>query len=137
MRVFMKVAAIAVFGLTAACGGDGDGINEPASIAGTYNLESLDGQSPPVVVFDEPEFKLEILSGNFILAANGTFTTNVVFRITEDSQVSTETESFSGTYTVTGSTVSFTYSDGDTDSATLVGNTLTFSDGSSTAVFRK
>lgn len=137
MRVFMKVAAIAVFGLTTACGGGDDGINEPASIAGTYNLQTLDGQSPPVVVFDEPGFKVEVVSGNFVLAANKTFTTNVTFRITVDSEVSTEAESFSGTYTVTASTVAFTYSDGDTDSATLAGNTLTFSDEGSTAVFRK
>lgn len=137
MRTFMKVAAIAVLGVTAACGGGDDGVNEPASIAGTYNLETLDGQSPPVVVLDEPGFKLEILSGNFVLAANGTFTTNVVFRLTDESGPSTESESFSGTYTVSGSTVTFNYSDGDTDSATLAGNTLTFSDGSSTAVFRK
>lgn len=137
MRTFMKVAAIAVLGLTAACGGGDDGVNEPASIAGTYNLETLDGQSPPVVVLDEPGFKLEILSGNFVLTANGTFTTNVVFRLTDESGASTESESFSGTYTVSGSTVTFNYSDGDTDSATLAGNTLTFSDGSSTAVFRR
>ncbi|MCR4341610.1 MAG: lipocalin family protein [Gemmatimonadaceae bacterium] len=136
MRAFMKVAAIGLFGLAAACGG-GDGINEPVSIAGTYNLETIDGQSPPVVVFDEPGFKAEILSGNFILAGDKTFTTNVVFRITEDSQVSTESESFGGTYAVSGSTVTFAYSDGDSESATLVGNTLTFTDGSSTAVFRK
>ncbi|MEX0908151.1 MAG: lipocalin family protein, partial [Gemmatimonadaceae bacterium] len=106
-------------------------------IAGTYNLQTLDGQSLPVVVFDEPGFKLEVVSGNFVLAANRTFTTNVVFRITADNEVSTEAESFSGTYTVSGSTVTFTYSDGDTDSATLAGDTLTFSDGGSTAVFRK
>ncbi|MEX1187286.1 MAG: hypothetical protein WEA80_11910 [Gemmatimonadaceae bacterium] len=137
MRKFMKVAAIAVLGLVAACGGDGDGINEPASIAGTYNLQTLDGQSLPVVVFDEPGFRLEIVSGNFVLAASRTFTTSVVFRITEDNAVTTESESFNGTYTVTGSTVNFTYSDGDTDSATLAGNTLTFTDGGSTAVFRK
>jgi hypothetical protein len=137
MRVLMKVAAIVVLGLTAACGGGDDGINEPVSIAGTYNLQTLDGQAPPVVVLDEPGFKLEVMSGNFVLAANRTFTTNVVFRFTVDDEVSTESESFSGTYTVTGSTVTFTYSDGDTESATLAGDTLTFSDGSSTAVFRK
>ncbi len=137
MRVFMKVAAMAVIALTAACGGGDDGINEPASIAGTYNLQTLDGQAPPVVVVDETGFKLEIVSGNFVLAGNKTFTTNVVFRITADNAVSTEAESFSGTYMVTGSTVAFTYSDGDIDSATLAGNTLTFTDGGSTAVFRK
>ena len=137
MRKFMKAAAIAMLGLSAACGGGDDGVNEPVSVAGTYNLETLDGQSPPVVVLDEPGFKLGILSGNFVLAASGTFTTNVVFRLTEESGVSTESESFSGTYAVSGSTVTFNYSDGDSDSATLAGDTLTFSDGSSTAVFRK
>lgn len=139
MRVFTKLAAIAVLGLAAAaCGGGGDdGINEPVSIAGTYNLQTIDGQSPPVVVFDEPGLKVEIVSGNFVLNANGSFTTTVGWRLTEGTQVSTESETFPGTYTVNGSTVNFTYSDGDTDSATLAGNTLTFSEGGSSVVFRK
>lgn len=137
MRVFMRAAAIGLFALVAACGGGDDGITDPPSIAGTYNLVTMDGESPPVVVFDQPGFKVEILSGNFVLAADKTFTTTVVFRLTEDGQTSTESESFGGTYAVTGSTVAFAYSDGDSDSATLDGNTLTFSDGSSSAVFRK
>ena len=136
MRVFGKVCAVALLALTAACGG-GDGITEPASIAGTYNLVTIDGQSPPIVLFDEPGFKAEIMSGNFILAEGRTFTTNVVFRVTEGGQVSTESDSYDGTYTVTGSTVDFAYSDGDSASGTLNGNTLTFVDGGSTAVFRK
>lgn len=137
MRTFIRLAAIAVLALTAACGGGDDGVNEPASITGTYNLETLDGQSPPIVVLDQPGFKVEIVSGNFVLAANMTFSTNVVFRLTEDGQASTESETFDGTYAVSGSTVTFSYSDGDSDSATIAGNTLTFTDGSSTAVFRK
>lgn len=137
MRVFMRAAAIGLFALVAACGGGDDGITDPPSIAGTYNLATIDGESPPILVFDQPGITVEIMSGNFILAADKTFTTNVVFRITEDGQVSTESETFGGTYSVTGSTVTFAYSDGDSDSATLAGNTLTFSDGGSTAVFRK
>lgn len=138
MRVFTKMVAIAVLGLAAvACGGGDDGINEPASIAGTYNLQTIDGQAPPVVVFEEPGFKVEITSGNFILAANGSFTTTVVWRITEDNVPTNESETFPGTYTVNGPTVNFTYSDGDTESGTLSGNTLTFTDAGSTAVFRR
>lgn len=136
MRVFGKFCAMAVLAVTAACGG-GDGITEPASIAGTYNLVTIDGKSPPIVLFDEPGLKVEIMSGNFILAEGRTFTTNVVFRFTEAGQVSTKSESYDGTYTVTGSTVDFAYSDGDSASGTLNGNTLTFVDGGSTAVFRK
>lgn len=136
MRVFTKVAAIGMLGFMAACGG-GDGITEPASIAGTYNLETIDGQSPPIVAFDEPGLKVEIMSGDFILAADRTFTTSVAFRVTEGSQISTERESYDGTYTVSGSTVNFAYSDGDGASGTLNGSTLTFTEGGSTAVFRK
>lgn len=136
MRVFVKMVAIAALGLgAAACGGDG--VNDPPSIAGTYNLETIDGQAPPVVVFEEPGLKVEIVSGNFILTANGTFTTTVVWRTTENGVASNGSESFPGTYTVTGSTVNFVYSDGDTDSATLSGGTLTFSDEGHTVVFRK
>jgi hypothetical protein len=90
-----------------------------------------------VVVYEEPGFKVEITSGNFILAASGSFSTTVVWRLTEDGVVTTETETFPGTYTVNGSTVNFAYSDGDSDSATLAGNTLTFTDAGATVVFRK
>lgn len=138
MRVLTKLVAIVVLGLAAAaCGGGDDGINEPASIAGTYNLQTIDGKSPPVVVFEEPGLKVEVVSGNFILTASGTFTTTVGWRTTENGQVTTDSDTFPGTYTVTGSTVNFTYADGDTDSATLAGNTLTFTDSGSTVVFRK
>lgn len=138
MRVFKKLAAIAMLGLAAAaCGGGNDGINEPASIAGTYNLETIDGKTPPVVVFEEPGLKVEVVSGNFILTASGTFTTTVGWRTTENGQVTTNSETFPGTYTVTGTTVNFAYADGDTDSATLAGSTLTFTEAGSTVVFRK
>lgn len=137
MRVLTKVAAVAVLALSAACGGGGDDGFDPISIAGTYNLQTIDGQAPPVVVYEEPAFKVEITSGNFILAAGGSFTTTVVWRLTEDNVATTETESFPGTYTVNGSTVTFNYSDGDTDTATLAGNTLTFNDAGTTAVFQK
>ena len=138
MRVFAKMVAMAVLGLAAAaCGGGDDGINEPVSIAGTYNLQTIDGEAPPVVVYEEPGFKVEITSGNFILAASGSFSTTVVWRLTEDNVVTTETETFLGTYTVNGPTVNFAYSDGDSDSATLAGNTLTFTDAGTTVVFRR
>lgn len=138
MRVFTKMVAIAVLGLAAAaCGGGDDGINEPVSIAGTYNLQTIDGQAPPVVVYEEPGLKVEITAASFTLAASGSFTANIVWRLTENGVVTTEADSFPGTYTVNGSTVNFAYSDGDSESATLSGNTLTFTDGGSTAVFRK
>jgi hypothetical protein len=135
MRSFAKLALLGLLVAVGACGGDGP--SAPTSIAGTYNLESLDGETPPVTVWDEPDLKIEITSGNFVLAANGTFTTTVNYRVTVDGEVETDADTFSGTYSVSGSTVTFAYSDGDSDTATIAGDLLTLTEGSSSVVFRK
>jgi hypothetical protein len=140
MRALVKLALTGLVIAVAACGG-GDGAGTtgptPVSVAGTYQLETFDGEAPPVAIVDVPDLKVEILSGNFILATNLTFTTSATFRITESGQVSTETETSPGTYAVTGSTVTFTYTGGGTDTGTISGNTLTLTGEGFTAVFRK
>lgn len=137
MRVFGKVCAMALLALTAACSGSDDGVNEPVSIAGTYVLETIDGQGLPVVIAEDAEFKIEITSGRVVLAAGGSFTLSATLRETTGAEVFTETVEFDGTYSVSGSTVTLLYSDGDVETATISGNTLTFSGGGSTSVFRK
>jgi hypothetical protein len=135
MRSFAKLALLGLLVTAAACGGDGP--SAPTSIAGTYNLQTIDGDEPPVTVWDEPGLKIEIISGNFVLAANETFTTTVNLRETSDGQVQTDSETLSGTYSVSGSTVTFVLADGDSETATIAGDTLTFTDGESSVVFRK
>lgn len=139
MRALVKLALTGLVVAMAACGGDGAGTTgpTPTSIAGTYQLQTFDGEALPATIVDVPDLKVEILSGNFILASNFTFTTSATFRITESGQVSTETETSPGTYAVTGSTVTFTYTAGGTDTGTISGNTLTLTGEGFTAVFKK
>ena len=60
------------------------------------------------------------------------------FRITDGGVVSTESVPDSGSYTVNGSTVSFTFpSDGSTPLATIDGDTMTLGDIGLTFVYRR
>lgn len=135
MRTFVRLALLGLVTAATACGDKDPG--EPISIAGTYQLQSVNGQSPPVTVAEDPGFKVEVLSGNFILAGNGNFTTTVDFRFTVSGEVTTDSDTYPGTYSVSGSTVTFKYDDGDTETATISGNTLTFNSDGTIVVFRR
>lgn len=135
MRVFGKVCAMVVLALTAACGGDGG--TEPASVAGTYTLQSVNGGPLPFVVFNESGYKLEITAASYVLTSAGTFTNSATFRETEGGVVTTSTETFSGQYTVSASTVTFTDADGEVYVGTISGGNLVFNDDGLSAVFVK
>ena len=136
MRVLGKVCAMAVLAVAAACGG-GDGISEPASVAGTYTLQSVNGGPLPFVVFDESGYKLEITAATYVLTGAGTFTNSATYRETESGTVITSTETFTGQYTVSASTVTFTDSDGEVYAATISGGNLVFNEDGLSAVFVK
>lgn len=135
MRVSVKVAVIALLGLVAACGGGNDGINEPRSVAGTYTLQTVNGAALPFVVFETAGYKIEVTGASYVLASAGTFSNSASFRETENGVVTTSTETVTGQYTVSGSNVTFTDSDGDVITGTLSGNNLQFSEDGMTAVF--
>lgn len=135
MRVFGKVCAVALLALAAAC--SGDGVNEPASVAGTYTLQSVNGGPLPFVIFDESGYKLEITAASYVLTSAGTFTNSATFRETESGTVTTSTETFTGQYTVTASTVTFTDTDGEVYAGTISGGNLVFNEDGLSAVFVK
>ena len=133
MRVFGKVCAAALLALTAACGGDG--VSEPASVAGTYTLQSVNGGPLPFVIFDESGYKLEITAASYVLTSAGTFTNSATFRETEGGAVTTLTETFTGRYAVSASTITFTDADGEVSVGTISGGNLVFSEDGLSAVF--
>jgi hypothetical protein len=136
MRVFGKLCAAALLAFTAACGG-GDGVSEPVSVAGTYTLQSVNGGPLPFVIFDESGYKLEITAASYVLTGAGTFTNSATFRETEGGAVLTSTETFTGQYTFSGSTVTFTDSEGEVYAGTISGGTLVFNEDGLSAVFVK
>lgn len=137
MQALARVLAVALVVVTAACGGD-DGINDPLqSAAGTYTLKTFNNAPPPIVIFEETGYKLEVTAARYTLTSSGTFTNSATFRETEGGVVSTSTESLSGTYTLSGEAITFTASDGDVSNGVLSGSNLQFTEDGMTAVFSK
>ncbi len=135
MRALTKGLAVLFAAVTvAACGGD-DGITEPENIAGTYVLQTFNGSPPPITILDITGYKLEVTAASYTFTSSGTYTNSVTLRETEDGVVTTHPpETTAGTYTVNGSAITLTDSEGSI-TGTISGNTLTFTEDGMTAVF--
>jgi hypothetical protein len=100
------VLALAMFGLGCGDGGS-DPLDPGAEVAGTFNLTSVNGQSPPVVLFAVPGYTLRVMSGTFVINTANTFSNTTTFEENENGQITTTTETCTGTYTRTGNSFSF------------------------------
>src|SRR4051812_32344048 len=116
-------AVFALFSLTACSSGEILEAPATASTAGTYNLTSVDGAPLPFVAQASP--KVELVSEQFVLKENGTFSETMLYRFTNGTSVTTQTLTDGGTYSISGSQVSLVFnSDGLPNTATLSGNTM-------------
>jgi len=133
MRRFLAVIALVAL---SACGSDSStGIS--GSIAGTYNLTSVNGSGLPFTL-QASNPKIEILSDQLIINTGGTFTENGNFRITNGTSVTTQSLPDAGTYIQNGTAVSFVFqSDGSTGTGTISGNTLTVAQSGFSSVYTK
>jgi len=108
LRNTLRAGVIAV--ALAACG-DSTGPDSD-DLVGSYDLITIDGASLPVIVEQIGEDKAEITMGTVTLDEDGTFGDVTELRITEGGVVTTEVVSTQGTWTVSGSTVTFVPNDG-------------------------
>jgi len=132
------IAACALF-IAAACGGD-DSPTAPtmASIAGTWNLQTVNGSALPFIVAQSGSDKIEVLGDAITVTATGSFTQLTQVRVTQGGQVSTQSIPDAGTYTLNGSAVTFTFnSDGSSGTGTLNGKSLTVTESGISLVYRK
>lgn len=107
-------------------------------VAGTWRLEKVNGSALPFTLPDEPVDKLELTGEVITLVPPRTLTIVTTFRVTDGSNVYSESIPDGGTYSVNGSTVTLTWdSDGTTDTATVNGNTMTLDDIGLTFVYRR
>lgn len=136
------VATVAVAGALFGCSSDKS--TGPANVAGTYHVVSITGpQGPdntsPFVIINETiegsTFRAEMPSGTFTLGSDKRYTGTGVINVYIDNvfQPDFSGESFpsAGTYSVSGSTVTFTPDDASESPTTATfsaGNTLTFSE---------
>ncbi len=121
--------------------GDGDGPTATSSIEGTYTLQQVNGVNLPATIYEDPDFKFEILSGSLILTQDRRYREPISFRFTDKSsaQAQTRTEEDTGSYSVTGSTITFVSADADvgTFSGTVGDNTISYTFEGINLVYRR
>ncbi len=139
MRALAMIAVAATL-VAAACS---DGPNDPKpTIAGTYVLQSVNGQALPYIVPGETAAdEFAVTAGSIVLTNAGTFVMSESIRFTSAGSSADMTLTGSGTYTAAGGTLTFTVSDPELGSSSFVGTlsdrTLTIADEGEVWVFRR
>jgi hypothetical protein len=123
-RLIPALLAGLVLSATACGGGDSSG---PASIAGTYTLQTVNNAPLPFTTSEDATYKAEILSWVVTLNDNNTYSHVFRGRSTDNGLPTENTITTTGTYTVSGSTVAMSDPADNFNNltATVAGNTLT------------
>ena len=95
--------------LTAAACGTSAAALGPSSIAGRYILRDTDGSTLPFATINSAARRLYVVAGEFTLVGDGSMTTRIEYRVEQrGAAVSSSVTTGSGTYNVSGSSVSMT-----------------------------
>src|SRR3982751_3530978 len=95
-RMLATVCTVATV-LLAGCGGDPGTPPTDATLAGTWNLATVNGLPLPFTV-QPANPKIEILSDQLVLSDGGTFSQSVQARATSGGTVTTQSIADGGTY---------------------------------------
>lgn len=139
MRRIASVLALTLATVLAACGSS-DKATGPtaATLAGVWNLQTINGNNLPYPVVAVGADHIDVVSDVITANANGTFSQLTTLKITQSGQTQTQTQPDNGTWSLSGTAVTFSFqSDGSTGTGTLNGNTLTVAEGGLSAVYKK
>ena len=95
------------------------------SIEGVYTLQTINGGALPAVVYENEAGKIEVVASAITLGPGTKWSISVTARATVEADVSTNTETLDGTWSRSGSTLTLTSVDGDSETLVLSGRTLT------------
>lgn len=124
MRRLFPLLLLVLFAFVAACGEDKT-VTGPASVAGSYHLDTVNGAPLPAVVAQLGTSKVEVTQGTLSLNSDDTFSGNLETRTTSGSSVTTDQNPVNGTYTVAGNVMTFNFSDGSTTTGAFADNRVT------------
>jgi hypothetical protein len=145
MRIHSRLAAFAAATvLLAACGGSDSNAPDNSHV-GVYALVSVDGETLPVTIADEPGLLVTLTEGAMTLNANNTFALTTRFEaVVNGEPIPPGFTNCNGSYRRSGNTITLTSTgteecDAVTTTGTLSGdgNTLTVNDQGSVAVFKR
>jgi hypothetical protein len=137
-----RLLALALLIATASCSSDSSTNPTPDSLAGTWNLSTVNGLALPFLLLPgDPQAsipKVELLNDQIIASSAGTFTETGNARFTDASGVQDVPFTDSGTWTISGTAVTFRFtSDGSSGTGTLSGNTFTIGETGFSSVYVK
>jgi hypothetical protein len=132
VTLFILLAAVA-------CGGsDSPTAPTSASVAGTWNLQSINGSALPFVIAQTGANKAEVLSDVLSVVATGSFTQITTLRTTVNGVVTTQSAADAGSYSLNGTAATFTFnSDGSVGTGQVSGGTLTVTTTGLVYVYKK
>jgi len=133
-RLIASAMPVLALSLAAACSADqrlpvGPDARSPklaASVTSTtYTLSSV---TPPIVCTDAAGATTTVTGGTVTLSSNGKFTAQFTTETTSDGVTTTSAYAEKGSYTQSGSAITFKVSGGGTYTGTLESGTLTITD---------
>lgn len=124
MRRLALCLALALPAVVIACGSDNSSTGPTvASLAGTWNLQTVNGAALPFTLSNSGGVKTELLSEVATVSSNGNFTETEVLRVTTVVGVAVDTLPSTGTFTLSGNLVSINLNGSGTVTGTLNNNT--------------
>lgn len=115
-----------------------DGITGGERVRGTYQLSTVNGYQVPTIVYQEPGYRLEVLSAAFTLEDDGTYSEAGILRETINGQTQTRSSESYGYYDYYNGEL--TFDEGGTGRryyGTLDGFTLVIEDEGVRMVYRR
>lgn len=139
-RTLVRVLVAAPLALLlGACGGDDGGPAAPSeqSVAGTWNLQSINGVRLPFVIEQSGLDKVEVVGETYTLTNTGTFTQVTQYRATIDGRVTNESEVDAGSYVLNGTALTIHWNSGGQITASVSGRQLTATQDGLAVVYQK
>ena len=135
-RIKSAAAAVASVLVLASCS-TLDSITGAGYVRGTFELSTVNGSYIPAVVYQEPGYRLDVLSAAFTLEDDGTYSEAGIVRETVNGQTVTRSSESYGYYDYYNGEITFDESSGRRYYGTLNGNTLTVDDQGVRMVYRR